>query len=193
MSESETNNTGEMTANELRSQFSSAKEKTTVREFAPGVKIKVRRVDLATYLACGLLPEHFHKVMLGSSAERLSEQDIYQRLSQMSAEEKHAMTLLRPRFVMAAVVSPRIVPGPAQDDSEISLLEIPDETQQDIFEWVCSGCPGIPIKAGGGEVQIDDLTHFREVRQKRPGGQPFSLEPSGAEIRPEAEPIAGVG
>jgi hypothetical protein len=173
-----------MTPAEMRRAIGASGKRTVVREFAPGITFEVQRVDLGTYLAAGLLPEHFYRVVIEAQRERAdkpkAKQMVEDAIREMDAEELTTLSAVKSRFVVAACVSPKVVLGQPKNESEISLLEIPEETQSDIFAWAMSGCPGIPIEVGGEEIEVEDLDRFRP---KRTGGKPFTLEPDGEQKR----------
>lgn len=167
-------------ANEYRKRRAQADEPTTELTLPSGAIFTCRRPPLQVWIAAGKIPQSFLAKMRRVEGAEIDP-------VQVGDDETLAAVAFVRDAIIYACVSPKLVRGGAGDD-ELDPSELDPEDFEFLTRWIMSGCPGVPVKTRGGEASIDDLSRFR---QKRTGGEPFSLEPDGDEI--QLPPVSAIG
>lgn len=171
-------------ASDYRKRLQQKESPTAEITLPSGAVFVCRRPPLQVWISAGRIPQSFVKHLLeaqkGGAVPELE-----------SDETLAAMAFVR-EAILYAVVEPRLVPGTKHKD-ELDPADIDPEDFEFLMTWIMQGCPGVPVLTKGGEVGIDSLARFREAKQKRTRGKPFSVESDGTEVRDEAEHSARTG
>jgi hypothetical protein len=129
-------------------------------ELPSGLTVLVRRPPIQMWIAAGKLPENLVRTMLRAG------QGTAPVVPDMSPEQFKELFEFMRTTIVAAVVQPRIVDVPTNDD-EIAPDDVPLEDAMFIFQWAMAGgaTPVQQRKAqqqeGVFQVDVTDLARFR--------------------------------
>ena len=146
-----------------------------------GAEFVVCRPPLEVWIAAGKFPQSFLRQKADSEAEGGAVESI------PDEDAVRAMVFIRDAILYAAI-EPRLVVGTTRED-ELDPADLDPLDFTFLTKWIMANCPGVPVETRGGQVEMNDLSRFR---QKRPGGRTHSPEPDGEAVQPDAIPIAGL-
>lgn len=145
-----------------------------------GAEFVMRRPPLDLWIAAGKVPQSFLRAMLEAQAAGPGADAV------LTPDETIDGLAFITEALIYSCVEPKVALNPT-DDAVLSLMELDSDDFQFLTGWIQQGCPGVPVRTKGGEVEVENLARFR---QKRPGGGgAFSSGADGAEIREQAEQL----
>jgi len=172
-----------MKASDYRKKIAEKRgEKPTAKLTLPsGAEFVVCRPPLEVWIAAGKFPQSFLRQGMDGGAGGGAVESI------PDADAMQAIAFVRDA-ILHAVVEPRLVVGTTRED-ELDPADLDPIDFTFLTKWIMANCPGVPVETRGGQVEMNDLSRFR---QKRPGGRAHSPEPDGETVQPDAESVAGV-
>lgn len=150
---------------------------TTKLTLPSGAEFVVCRPPLEVWIAAGKFPQSFLRQKMeggAGDAQAIPDEDAMQ-----------AIVFVRDA-ILHAVVEPRLVVGTTRED-ELDPADLDPLDFTFLTKWIMANCPGVPVETRGGQVEVNDLSKFR---QKRPGRRADSPKPDSETVQPDAEPVA---
>ena len=145
-----------------------------------GAEFVMRRPPLDLWIAAGKVPQSFLRAMLEAQAAGPGADAV------LTPDETIDGLAFITEALIYSCVEPKVALNPT-DENVLSLMELDSDDFQFLTGWIQQGCPGVPVRTKGGEVEVENLAWFR---QKRPGsGGTFGSGADGAEIREQAEQL----
>lgn len=155
---------------------------------ATGNTYHARRVTMADLVLAGSLPEEYVALMeaadAGEAARAAGVEKTVDDLSVREALKATKAGAMEMRiYVMAALISPKVVDDPKGDD-EIEYTDLPESDRTFIYRWAKGMADSAPVELnGGGVTTAGQLENF-------PAGE-RPLEPAGARGADESVGAAG--
>ena len=125
-----------------------------------------KRPPLKLWISSGRLPQGFVRQVMEVKEGLRDEVDV----DSLSTSDQMLLVDFQRRVILESVVDPKIVDGLAQNDDEVSLidlLEVFPDIINEFVNWAVRGCPGIPVQTTDGEgTSVEALETFSEDGQK---------------------------
>lgn len=157
--------------------------KTLTLECPTGQKVIVQRPGPEIFLKTGRVLRGFARK--AGLTEEQAQQAMAKDLADMSDEELALSMQVGREWVVAMLVSPRLVINPQPESDEIGPDDLHFQDYWFLFSFAMDGFMGIKIPVGDTEVEVADLESFRSesiVSRDSVDGQ---------DIRPATEQAAG--
>lgn len=183
-------------AKELAAQFKQGARKAVDETWTKQVRLPIpsiapdfvfefvaKRVDLATMMYAGQLPDFFSRQIL---LRRQDASDVAAELQEESLEEKKASLDLMVKLALAVCAEPKLVLRDPVDDSEVDLREWPFSGNiiEALFRYAMGLSPDVPVEmTDGGETTVKAVETFPDSAQE-------SSLPSPSDKLPEFRPFA---
>ena len=129
-----------------------------------GAVIELRRLDRATLIMCGRLPQVLVEKVVNAYGE------VAQTPATLEGVAAIKQTAILPTmidaYLIAGVSRPKVVLSNADEaKGEKNVRDIPDEDRKAIFAELSKGSPSVPVETESGEVTLDALAEFPDAGQ----------------------------
>lgn len=167
-------------AAQLAAQFKAQSQKALEEKWTKEVSLPIpsiapdfvftfiaQRVDLASLLYAGQLPEAFARQILSDRRQRTDEEAAEDFLNESSAEEKKAALEFQTMIAREVCKAPKLVFRDPQNDEEIDLRALPFSGNLIIalFNYAMNLSPDVPVGlTDGGQTTVKAVETFPEGR-----------------------------